>query len=197
MTRGDSAKACGLLIHTSCGKLSSHGDNLARRLSPRCPVLCQPCSRPCYPHRGIARQRQRWCPAIATRSGVICLSSFRLATLDHTLRRHRLRRDSDRAIGRGPVGRPLIGPRPDRGFRAGERRSVEHTRLSGCGPDREECQAGGSLRASQGGMAYCHGADWVRSTLAPWQLSQNDRVDPLEGHPRCVPMRVQPSARAA
>jgi hypothetical protein len=55
MTRGDSAKAYRLLIHTSCGKLSSPGDNLARGLSPRCPALCPPCSRPCHLHKEIAR----------------------------------------------------------------------------------------------------------------------------------------------
>src|SRR5437588_1392829 len=46
MTRGDSAKACGPLSHTSCGKLSSPGDHQARGLSPLCP-----CRLPTfYPH---------------------------------------------------------------------------------------------------------------------------------------------------
>src|SRR5919204_4576492 len=86
MTRGDSAKAYRLLIHTSCGKLSSPGDDLARGLSPRCPALCLPCSRPCHPpHKEIARNNQCCGPAIATRSGVICFSSVSLTTLEHAL----------------------------------------------------------------------------------------------------------------
>src|SRR5918911_1250054 len=85
MTRGDSAKAYELLIHTLCGKLSSPGDDLARGLSPRYPALRLPCSRLCHLHKEIARKHQCFSSAIAMRSGFIYLSSFSFATLGHAV----------------------------------------------------------------------------------------------------------------